>query len=131
MKLSKIEATEYSLLAAFAIGTFVLKITHHLGFLALFGCVILLALMVVWILGYKEYPLVRADGKKLVWAFVWSFYARLMLVVACIFTRCNYAGGDIMVLVAMVASLSYIIFAGCKHEGGEDLKLLLYFFFAM
>lgn len=131
MNLSKNEIAEYSLLAAFWVGTFALKTTHHFGFLVLFGCAILLAEMVVWIRGYKEYPLINTDGKKLVAAYIWSFYARMMLIIAGIFLKGSYPGEKIMMFVAFLASISYIIFAACKQKGREAVKMAVYFILAL
>lgn len=131
MNLSKNEIAEYSLLAAFWVGTFALKITHHSGFLVLFGGIILLVQTVVWIRGHKEYPIINANGKTLIAAYIWSFYARMMLIIAGIFLKSGYPGGKILMFIAFLASISYIIFAGCKQKGREAIKLAVYFILAL
>ncbi|MCQ2262173.1 MAG: hypothetical protein MJZ42_03350 [Bacteroidales bacterium] len=61
----------------------------------------------------------------------WSFYARMMLIIAGILLKGGYPGGKILMFIAFLASISYIIFAGCKQKGREAVKMAVYFILAL
>ena len=103
-----------------------LKLLGKTAIIPIVGITTISALTLLWIFSIKKYTLGSIHGGIKGLMFVWSVAYKTMAIVFFIFARCEYAGSDIIGLVALTLNIAYIVATLCVQGWKECTIALIY-----